>query len=134
MLDRAYSRMLNDHTHGLAALPMPTEHRIRFMTTSGDADTYGTEAATGGGYVSGSGAPLLTFIASTDASPTEVVTDDPVNVPTWPRDETLVGLEIWALIAGTPTRLEFGDFDTPMVMTTGDNAIVDTAALAAALE
>lgn len=134
MYDRAFSRMVNDHVHGITALPMPTEHRIRFMTTSGDPDTYGTEVATGGGYVSGSGAPLLTFIASTDASPTVIVLDDPVLVPSYPRVETIVGLEIWALIGSTPTRLHLGDFDTPLVMAIGDDLVVDTAALAAALE
>lgn len=134
MLDRAYSRMVNDHTHGIVALPMPTGHRIRLMTVSGDADTYGTEVASGGGYVSGSGAPLVTYIASTDATPTEIVTDDAITISVWPRDETVVGMEIWALIASTPTRLEYGDFDTPLVMTTGDNLILDSAAIAAALE
>lgn len=133
MFDRAFSRMVNDHIHGITALPMPTNLRIRLMTVSGDPVTYGTEVLSGGGYVSGSGAPPADYLPATDATPTLSPLETGINVTSWPRAETVVGLELWGDVAGIPTRMQLGDFDTPLVMAIGDNLIIDPGDLASAL-
>lgn len=134
MYDRAFSRRVNDHVHGITALAMPTNLRIRLMTANGDAATSGAEAGSGGGYVSGSGAPPADFLASTDATPTVSALEVAITVVNWPRDETLVGLELWGDVSGVPTRLEFGAFAAPYPVTTGSNVVLSVAAIASTLE
>ena len=127
-LDQTTAKQVLDHLHGKAAMAMPTGHRLRLMTVSGDASTYGTEVASGGGYVSGSGAPLLELGVATLATPSVSATTAAVTITSWPRLEDIVGGEVWS---DAPQRLEYGDFDAPIPMDVGDTltiAIGDVAA------
>jgi hypothetical protein len=133
MYDRAFARRVNDHVHGITALPMPTNLRIRLVTAMGDVVTYGTEAGSGGGYVSGSGAPLAGYAASTDATPTACLLSAGIMVANWPRTETLVGMELWGDVAGVPTRLELGAFGVPLDVAAGDNVLLDATDIASTL-
>lgn len=132
-LDSVTAQQLLDHLHGLAAMPMPTELRLRLMTASGDGDTMGTEVASGGGYVSGTGAPLLEYDASSVAWPSVGATLTDVVVETYPRTESIVGAEVWGLVGGFPQRLEYGDFDSPLAATTGSTVTIPAGDISAAM-
>lgn len=131
--DQAAAKEILDHIHGVAAMTMPTELRLRLLTAMGDADTYGTEALAGGGYTPASGAPILEYGAATLATPSVSATTSVVTVLNWPRAESLVGGEIWAS-APTVKRLEWGDFDTPIALGIGDTLTIAAGDVSAELQ
>lgn len=90
--------------------------RLRQMTANGSATAAGTEAATGGGYTSGSGAPTVAFSAASAGSTSNSAA---VTITNWPRAETIVGIEIWDS-AGTPLRKWWGALTASKTMAIGD--------------
>lgn len=128
--DQAFSRKLNDHVHGVTALTMPSGHRMRLLTAMGTPAAAGTEVVSGGGYVSGTGATLITYSAATLATPTMSPNDVAITISNWPRDETVVGLEIWD---GTPSRIEYGTLVLPAALQAGDTVTFSVAAINSAL-
>lgn len=129
-LDRAFSRKINDHFHGVASLTMPTGFRCRQMTANGTAAANGTELATSGGYTSGTGAPTLGFDASTNATPTVNPNTAAVTITNMPAT-TIVGIEIWE---GTPLRIEYGALTASKTTTAGDTLTYAIGAITSALQ
>jgi len=129
MLDQAYAKKTNDHIHGVTSLAMPTGLRARFMTTVGSASANGTELTTGGGYTSGTGAPLMPFGASTTASPAVGANNTVVSVTNMPV-ATINGIEIWE---ATPVRIELGSLTTPRTTASGDTLSFASGAVTSAL-
>lgn len=132
--DQDTAKDVLDHIHGRAAMPMPTDHRLRLLTAMGDESTFGTEVASGGGYVSGTGAPLLELDDATLATPAVSATTAAVTVTSWPRVEDILGGEIWAMLAGVPRRISYGAFDAPISMGIGDTLTIATGDISAEMQ
>jgi hypothetical protein len=75
----------------------------------------GTELGSGGGYVAGTGAPVVTFspaVSQSAANSTAVIV---TNMPPC----TVVGVELWDS-SGSPRRLEYVPLDASKTCNTGD--------------
>lgn len=116
-MDQFVSKQVLDHLNGRVPMVMPTGHRLRLLTVVGDADTAGTEVAAGGGYVSGSGAPLVVWGDADLATPALAETTASITITSWPRVEDVVGGEIWS---DAPQRLSYAAFGAPIPMGIGD--------------
>lgn len=127
MFDRAYARKLLDHTHGVSALTMPSALSVRLITANGSDAANGTELTTGGGYVTGTGAPL-TFAPATNSSPTSSGISSPVTFTNMPA-ATITGIEIWA----GSSRVEFGALVQPRTTAPGDTLSFAAGAIATTL-
>jgi hypothetical protein len=130
-LDQTYAKKTNDHIHGETSLTMPTGLKCRLMTTVGSASANGTEVATGGGYTSGTGAPAISYSAATTATPSVIATDAAITVTSYPRVETVNGIEIWE---STPVRIELGSLTTPRTMAIGDTLSFASGAITSSLQ
>jgi hypothetical protein len=129
MLDAAFCNQLLDASLGTSTLSAPVlPVRCRLMVVNGTASVNGTELATGGGYTAATGAPVVTFAASSGentANNTAVVV---TNMPPC----TVVGVELWDS-SGTPRRLHLGALDVSKVVNLGDTFELADGELAAAL-
>jgi hypothetical protein len=114
---------------GSAPTALTAPIRVRQMTANGTATTNGTEVATGGGYVSGSGAPTVTYAAAASGSQ---ATNAVVSITNYPRVETVVGIEIWDS-TGTPKRVEWGALAASKTMAIGDTLSYASGAITSAL-
>jgi hypothetical protein len=99
-LDAGHANAILNASVGLVTLP-PTVPPVvaRLMIANGSATAYGTELASGGGYVSGTGAPVVTFALSTVQV---LVSASAVTVTNMPA-AVITGIELWDS-AGTPSR------------------------------
>lgn len=127
MFDRAFARQLLDHAHGVSALTIPASLSVRLVTANGSDAANGTELTTGGGYVTGTGAPL-TYAPATNSSPTSSGISAPVTFTNMPA-ATITGVEIWA----GPYRLEFGALVQPRTTASGDTLSFAAGAIATTL-
>lgn len=127
MLDQSYSKKINDHKNGVASLTMPTGHAIRLMTAAGSASANGTELASGGSYVAGTGL-ALTWNAATTASPSVAgnVAASQTNMPA----TTIPAIEIW--VSG-PLRVELGNLTSSKTTAAGDTLSFAANAVTTAL-
>jgi hypothetical protein len=96
-----------------------TPIRLRMIITVGSVTAAGTEAATGGGYTSGSGAPSITMAVASGSAPASSASTTAVTITNYPRSETINGVEGWDS-AGTPIRQWLGSLTTPRTPAAAD--------------
>jgi hypothetical protein len=115
-LDATYANMIINARLGTASfVPPVTPVLCRLMVVNGTASTPGTELATGGGYIAGTGAPVVTFASALSqqaANNTAVIV---TNMPAC----TIVGIELWDS-SGSPRRLEWAALDSTKTCNAGD--------------
>lgn len=115
-LDATYANMVINARLGTSAFAPPvTPVLCRLMVVNGNAAVPGTELASGGGYVAGTGAPVITFSAAVSqqaANNTAVIV---TNMPAC----TVVGVELWDS-SGSPRRLEYCPLDASRTCNAGD--------------
>lgn len=130
-LSAVRANQILDAIHGVAALVSVTSNtlRTRLMTANGTATTNGTELATSGGYTSGTGAPLVTFGAAASQSSANTTAVTVTNMPA----TTIVGVENWGDVSGTPQRQEFGALTTSRTTNAGDTFSIAISAMTSAL-
>lgn len=109
-----------DAINGVDTFDAPTlPMKLRLLTVNGDADTPGTELATGHGGGSGAGYTAgglaVALTAASYASTTITATATWDNMPAC----TLVGAEIWDS-AGTPKRYQYAQLTVPKTIGDGD--------------
>lgn len=115
-LDQAYSnKLLNQSTTQASAPTTTAPLHCRLMTVNGSATANGTELATSGGYVSGTGAPTITFAAAAGGS---TASNSAVTVTNMPA-ATINGIETWDS-SGTPQRTWWGALTAAKTTNAGD--------------
>lgn len=124
-LDQAFSNHLLDASVATATLTaVVSPMHFRLMTANGSSTVNGTELATGGGYVSGTGAPTVSFSASAAGATSNNTAVTITNMPAC----TIVGGELWDS-AGTPGRKWWGALTSSLVINNGDTFNIATGAL-----
>lgn len=88
-----------------------TPIRVRLMTANGSATAAGTELASGGSYVAGTGQSLTAALGTASAG--SVTTTSAVVFANMPAS-TIVGIELWDNNA-TPIRKWFGTITSTVV-------------------
>lgn len=102
---------------------------IRLMTTNGNATTLGTELATGGSYVAGTGISVgANWAAAASGSQATSATVSQTNMPA----TTVVGIELWDASA-TKQRTEFGALTSSKTTSAGDTLSFASGAITSAL-
>lgn len=116
MLDAAYANMIINARLGTASFTAPvTPVHVRLMVVNGTATANGTELATSGGYVSGTGSPTVTFASASGQEATNNVAVTVSNMPAC----TIVGIELWDS-SGSPRRLEIMPLTASKTVNQGD--------------
>ena len=130
-LDQARARNINDAIHGVAAFTAPSgSMKVRLTTSVGTSTANGTEVAAGGGY--STGGVVVTYTASTAATPTVTNNSGALNYTNMPRAESIAGVEV---TDSTPTRLEFGGLTGgAKAVAAGDTFSIAASALTSALQ
>ncbi len=123
-ITQARCNQILDAIHAVATLAASVAPiRTRFMTANGTATTPGTELASGGSYVAGTGAPSTTWGAASAGASSATATQ--ANMPA----TTIVGVEEWDS-AGSPVRQEYGALNQNRTTNAGDTLTISlTSAL-----
>ena len=128
-LSRAHDDNLLDASLGTAAfVPTVPPLKCRLLTVNGTAATPGTELATSGGYVAGTGLSPATMALAANGSAATSVALSQSNMPLC----TIAGIELWDS-AATPVRKWFGALAAPKAVAGGDTFTIAAGALTAAL-
>lgn len=119
-----------DALHALAAMPVATTPiRMRLTTAVGSVTAAGTELASGGGYVNGTGLGPVTFGSAT--SPGNSATTVAVAQTNMPA-ATITSIELWDSNA-TAVRQEVGNLASSKITAAGDTLSFAIAAVTSAL-
>lgn len=106
-MDQTLAVMVQDALHGVAPLPTLTGHKMLLMTAMGTPTVNGTELASGGSYVAGTG-QAVAFSAATAATPSISVTNPTTtNFTNMPTQLGIDGVELHVTTYG---RVEYGAF------------------------
>jgi len=106
-----------------------TPLKCRLMTAIGTATTAGTELATGGGYVAGTGLSPATMAAAAAESAASSVALTQTNMPA----ATITAIELWDSTATTPLRKWFGALTANKTTNAGDTFTIAIGSLTAGL-
>jgi len=127
-LDQAFAKKIQDHLHGGAELTQPSGHKVLLMTADGNAIDNGTELASGGDYVAGTG-QSVSFSAATLDTPSASNNSAAVAFTGMPA-AAITGIEIWA----GSDRLEYGSLASPKTTSAGDTLSFAIGAISSTLK
>jgi hypothetical protein len=115
-LDATYANMIINARLGTSSfVPPVTPVLCRLMVVNGNATALGTELPTGGGYVAGTGAPVVTFASAASQSAGNNTAVIVTNMPAC----TIVGVELWDS-SGSPRRMEYCPLTASKTCNAGD--------------
>lgn len=126
-LAQAFAKAVQDHVHGVAALTMPTGHKVKLLTVAATATAGGTEVS-GGSYPAGGIA--ITFGAATTATPSVSANSAVVSQTSMPAC-TVVGIDV---TSGSGTRIEYGPLDASKTLGAGDTITFAIGTISSALQ
>ena len=106
-----------------------TPLKCRLMTAIGTATTAGTELATGGSYVAGTGLSPATMAAAAAESAASSVALTQTNMPA----ATITAIELWDSAVTTPLRKWFGALTANKTTNAGDTFTIAISSLTASL-
>jgi hypothetical protein len=127
-LDQTFSNGLLQASIGGSFTPPTTPITCRLMTANGTNTSNGTELATSGGYVSGTGAPDATFASASGGS---MASNAAVTVTNMPAT-TINGVELWDS-EGSPKRLWWGALTSAKTTNSGDTFTIASGSLTLAM-
>jgi hypothetical protein len=127
-LDQTFSNGLLQASVGGSFTPPTTPITCRLMTANGTNTADGTELATSGGYVSGTGAPQVTFAAASGGSMASNIAVTVTNMPA----TTINGVELWDS-EGSPKRLWWGALTAAKTTNSGDTFTIASGSLTLAM-
>lgn len=129
-LDAAHAANIVDASVGTASfVATVTPLRCRIMTANGSATANGTELASGGSYVAGTGMSPATF-GSASTTTGQAVSNAALTQTGMPTAATLAGIELWDS-AGTPKRKWWGALTASKSTNAGDTFTVPAGSLTA---
>jgi len=129
-LDQVHADNILDASLGTAAfVATVTPLKARLDTAIGTATTAGTELATGGSYVAGTGLSPATMAAAAAESAASSVALTQTNMPA----ATITAIELWDSAVTTPLRKWFGALTANKTTNAGDTFTIAISSLTASL-
>jgi hypothetical protein len=124
-LDQAHANNIIDASLGTASFTATTTPlKCRLMTANGSASANGTELASGGSYVAGTGLSPATFASASGESASTSVALTQASMPA----ATIVGVELWDS-AATPKRKWWGALSANKTTNAGDTFTIPSGSL-----